>query len=75
MLVRELRVGDRELALQVLAPDLLEAPVGLGVDARDEEARDRDDVRRIAARLDEPLEPADVRLDDLGVALRARRSA
>src|SRR5437899_10080792 len=43
VLVRELRVGDRELAIQLrgLATDLVEPPVGLGVHAGDEEARDR----------------------------------
>ena len=69
--VREPRVRDRELALEPrrLAADLLQPPVGLGVDARDEEARDRRDARGIAAARDQPLQPADVRLDDGRVAL------
>ena len=46
VLVRELRVVDREPSLQILTTDLGEAPVGLGVDARHEEARDGGDVRR-----------------------------
>ena len=69
-LVGELRVRDRELALQLGGrTDLVEPPVGLGVDARDEEAGDRRDRAGVAAALDEPLEPAQVGLDDLGVAL------
>ena len=44
-LVGELGVGDRELALElVVAADLVEALVGLGVDARDEERGDRGDL-------------------------------
>jgi hypothetical protein len=50
-----------------LAADLLQPPVRLRVDARDEEARDRGHRRGIAARLHEPLQPADVRLCDLAV--------
>ena len=69
MLVGELRVRDRELALQLRIPVLLEPTIGLGVDPRDEEARDRRDRRGIAAGLDEPLEPAEVRLDDGLVAV------
>ena len=75
VLVGELRVGDPELALESLVAERLEPLVGLGVDARDEERRDRHDRRRVAAARDEPLEPAQVRLDDRLVALRARRSA
>ena len=69
VLVRELRVRDRELALQLRMSDGIEALVGLGVDARDEERRDRRDLRRVAAAGDEPLEPAHVRLDDRLVAV------
>ena len=72
VLVRELRVRDRELAAQrerVLRPDRLEALVGLGVDTGDEEARNGVDGLRIAAVRDEALEPAQVRLDDFAVAL------
>ena len=50
--VRELRVRDPELALQLLVAERLEPVVGLGVDARDEERRDRRDLRRVAAALD-----------------------
>ena len=52
-----------------LAADLVEPPVRLRVDARDEEARHRRDIRRVAAAGDEPLEPADVGLDHRRVAL------
>ena len=69
MRVGELRVRDRELALEIGPPGLLEPPVGFGVDARDEEARDRDHAAGVAAGGDQPLEPAEVRLDDLRVAL------
>ncbi len=70
-LVGELRVRDRELPLElVMAADLVEALVGLGVDARDEEARDRGDRGRVAAPRDEALEPADVGARDLLVALQ-----
>src|SRR5581483_9526314 len=73
VLVRELRVRDRELAAQrerLVGADRLEPLVGLGVDARDEEARDAVHLARIAARCDEPLEPAQIRLDDFLVALQ-----
>ncbi len=69
VLVRELRVVDGEPTLQILATDLGEAAVGLRVDARHEEARDRGDVGRISTRGDEPLEAANVRLRDGSVAL------
>ena len=69
VLVGELRVRDRELALQLRVAERLEPLVGLGVDARDEERRDRRDLRRVAAARDEPLEPAQVGLDDGLVAL------
>src|SRR5439155_16279607 len=67
--VRELGVRDRELALELLVADGLQALVRLGVDARDEERRDRRDLRRVAAARDEPLEAAQVSLDDGLVAL------
>ncbi len=69
VLVRELRVRDRELALELRVAERLEPLVGLGVDARDEERRDGADLRRVAAAGDEPLEPAEVRLDDGLVAV------
>ena len=69
VLVRELRVRDRELALELLLAERLEALVRLGVDARDEERRDGVDLRRVAAARDEALEPAQVRLDDRLVAV------
>ena len=69
-LVGELGVRDRELALQlVVAADLVEALVGLGVDAGDEERGDRGDAARVPAALDEALEPADVGLGDLAMAV------
>ena len=52
-----------------MAADLVEPAVGLGVDAADEEGRDRGDPRRVAAALDEALQAADVRLGDLPMAL------
>ena len=70
-LVRELRVRHGELALEVSRrAGLVEPAVGLGVDARDEEAGDRRDLGRVAATLHQPLEPAQVRLHDLDVALQ-----
>ena len=73
MLVRELRIRDRELAAQlqgIRRADRVEPLVGFRVDARDEEARHGVRARRIAARGDEPLETAQVGLDDLLVALQ-----
>src|SRR5581483_5177142 len=61
VLVRELRVRDRELPAErerLVRPDLLEPLVRLGVDARHEEAGDAVDLRGIAAAGDEPLEAA-----------------
>ena len=58
-LVGGLRVGDRGLALQVLAAELLQALVHLGVHARDEEAGDRVHVERLA-RLVAALQALDV---------------
>ena len=69
MLVRELRVVDGETPLQILASDLGQPPVGLRVDARDEEAGDRGDAGGIPAICDEPLEAAQVRLRNRCVAL------
>ena len=51
-------------------PMLVEALVGLGVDARDEERGDRRELAaRVAAAVDEALDAADVGLGDLAVAL------
>jgi len=50
--VGELRIRDGELAAELeslLRPDRVETLVGLRVDARDEEARHRMDLRRVAA--------------------------
>ncbi len=69
MLVGELRVRDGELPLQIAAADRLETLVRLRVDAGDEEARDREHRAGVAARRDEALEPAQVRLGDGRVAL------
>ena len=44
-----------------------ETAVRFGVDAADEEGRHRRDPRQVAALLGVALEPAEVRLDDLGV--------
>ncbi len=69
-LVGQLRVGDRQLALElVVTADVVEALVDLGVDARHEEGGDRGDLGQVAAALGETLEAADVRLGDLAVAL------
>ena len=62
------RVGERRGAREVGAPERLEPLVDLGVDARDEEARDRGDVER-APLGDAALEAADVGLGDRGVLL------
>ena len=68
--VRELRVGDRQRALElVVAADLVEPAVGLGVHARDEERRHRRDRARVTAPVDQALQAADVRLGHLAVAL------
>ena len=56
-------------SLQLGVAERFESQVGLGVDARDEERRDGRDLRRIAAARDEPLEPAQVGLDDRAVAV------
>ena len=55
--------------LEIGAPDRLEPLVGLGVDARDEEARDGQHLGRVAAGSDEPFETAEVGLGDGRVAL------
>src|SRR6185312_11722777 len=69
-LVGELRVRDRELPLEAVVPaHLVEALIGLGVDAADEEARHGGDRARVAATGNEPLEAADVGARDLLVAL------
>ena len=65
LLVGELGVRDSEFPLEVGAADLLEPPIRLRVDARDEEARHGGHPREIATRLRETLEPAKVRLGDL----------
>ena len=53
-----------------MAADLVEALVGLGVHARDEERGDRGELAaRVAAAVDEALDAADVGLGDLAVAL------
>src|SRR4051812_42939996 len=73
VLVRDARVRDGELAAQgqcFLRADRLEPLVGLGVDPRDEEARDRPHLRRISAALDEALEPADIGFHRLLVHLQ-----
>src|SRR5438309_105532 len=58
------RVGEllHPFALERVAANRLEPLVRLGIDARDEEARDRVHGRWIAAVLHEPLDSADVRL-------------
>ena len=69
MLVGELRVGDREASLQVLATDLREAR-SASVSTRETKKLATDATfGRVAARLDQPLEPADERLGDGRVAL------
>src|SRR6266545_3924439 len=62
-LVRELGIGDGELPLEVVvAAELVQAAVGLGIDTGDEEARNRGHRAGVAAGGDEPLEPAQVGL-------------
>ena len=68
------RVGDRRGAAQVLAAQLLEALVDLGVHARDEEARHRVHVERLAG-VEAALHAADVGLGDGRVGLDARTAA
>src|SRR5207244_4445060 len=53
VLVGELRVRNRELALQLGMTDLVEATVRLRVDARDEERRNALNLRNVAARRGE----------------------
>jgi hypothetical protein len=65
LLVGELGVVDAEAPLEVLTTGFGEAAVGLGVDARGEEAGDRMDTTRVTGRSDKPLEPAQVCLGDL----------
>ena len=73
--VGELALGDGRLAAQrqrLGAADLLEAPVDLGVDAGDEEAGDAGDGSQLGAVLGgERLEPVEVGVDHLGVAVEA----
>ena len=66
--VRGARVGQAGDPAQVLATELLQALVDLGVHARDEEAGHRVHVERLALRL-AALEPAGVGLGHLGVGL------
>ena len=70
VLVGELGIGDGELALEILAAHGFEPLVGFRVDARDEEARDGQHLTGVAASRDEPLEPAQVGLSNLRVALQ-----
>ncbi len=77
-LVGELGLGERGLAVQLggalrtipaLGDDGVEAAVDLGVDAADEERRDRRDARGVAPAGDEALEAALVGLDHPFVAI------
>src|SRR3954470_4848169 len=71
-LVGEAGVGDGELAAQlVVSAQLVQALVGLGVDARDEERRDAGHARQLAPRFGEALEALDVGLGDRPVAVKA----
>ena len=58
VLVGELRVGDSELARELIMAKLAEAAVGLGVDPGDEERGDGADTREVAAAGLEPREAA-----------------
>ncbi len=80
MLVGELGVGDRDLALQRFEPRLFRGIGGSGdalverlvderVDAADEEARHTRDLVRVAAFPGEGFEPAHIGLGDLGIDL------
>jgi hypothetical protein len=69
LLVGELGVRDPEPAAEfVMSTEFVEPPVGFGVDAGHEEARDARDIRRVTARIDEPHQSREVRLDHLPVA-------
>ena len=72
MLVGELRVRDRELPLQVGAARRLEPSVGLAVDPRDEEARDREHRSRVTAGSDETLEAPEIGLRHGGIPLQRK---
>ena len=76
MLVGELRVRDRELALQLVGrAGLLEAP-SASVSMRETKKLATDATVVGSPPLgDEPLEPAHIGLRDLGVAFAGRRSA
>ena len=77
-LVREPGVRDAGLAAQgfrLLAADGVEARVDLGVDARDEERRDRLDAREVLAVLPGLLEAGEEGVHDGRGSDRARRSA
>jgi hypothetical protein len=66
----ELGVGDRQRPAQVVvAADLVEPPVGLGVDARDEERGDRRRAPQVATLVAQAAQPAQVGLAHGAVAL------
>ena len=65
-LVGELRVGDRGRAAQLRSAERLEALVGGGVDARDEERGDRGDPVDRLAGGGAVLQPREPRLGDRG---------
>ena len=80
VLVRHLGVGDRGLAVQALELALLggvrdgldlvgQHLVDLGVDPADEEARHARDLAEVPSLLLQLLEPGEVRLDDLVIAV------
>src|SRR5437870_3807437 len=69
LLVRELGVGDRQPAPEVVASDSGKATVGLAVDPRHKEARDRMNSGRFAVNGDETLKSAEVSLGHLPVAV------
>src|SRR5215208_4377366 len=60
LLVDDLGVVYGKPALEILAPELLEPPVGLGVHPADEEARHAGNLRRIASAFHESFEAPDV---------------
>jgi hypothetical protein len=74
LLVGELRVGDAQSPPEVIAAEFVETAVGLGVDARDEEAGDRVDAAQVAAGGNQPLEASQIGLDHLTVTRQRERS-
>ena len=77
VLVGEPGVRDRELAANVerLLGPIASSRLSASVSTRETKKLATERTLRCRHRSREPLEPADVRLQHLGVALRGRRSA